>query len=143
MASSYEQVLGAGPSLQGAQEQNPITQNPSHKREKIREKKERDKKRKRAERSNNSKVYAKICELLDIDLAPRKTLADRILNAVAALVEERRHYDDLQHWGEEAEAETSVMRMFAQRSTETDTGACLSVDVNTTLDGSDTGASEL
>ena len=66
-----------------------------------------------------------------------------VLNAVAALVEERRHYDDLQHWGEEAEAETTVMRMFAQRSTETDTSACLSVDVNTTLDSSDTGASEL
>jgi hypothetical protein len=77
MASSSEQVLGAGPSLQVAQEQNPITQDPSHRREKIREKKERDKRRKRAERSNNSKVYAKICELLDIDLGPKNTLANR------------------------------------------------------------------
>jgi hypothetical protein len=66
-----------------------------------------------------------------------------VLDAVATLVEHR-HSTDFQCWAEEAEAETTVLRKsLAQRSTEIDTGACLSVDVNTTLDGSDTGASEL
>ncbi len=67
-----------------------------------------------------------------------------VLDAVAALVEEHGHSTDFQCWVEEAEAETTVLRKsLSQRSTETDTGACLSVDVNTALDGSDTGASEL
>ena len=60
-----------------------------------------------------------------------------VLDAVAALVEHR-HSTDFQCWVEEAEAETTVLRKsLAQRSRETDTGACLSIDVNTTLDGSD------
>jgi len=84
---SCEQVPVAGPSsLAAAQEQNSTKQDVSPKREqrgkqekerKIREKKERDKNRKRVERSDKTRDNEKICELLDISLIPKKTLANR------------------------------------------------------------------
>jgi hypothetical protein len=64
----------AGPSMSVAQEQNPPTPEASRKHE---QKKERDKERKRAERAHNSLDNARICELLEIPLTPKKTLANR------------------------------------------------------------------
>jgi hypothetical protein len=84
---SCEQAPVAGPSsLATAQEPNSTRQDVSPNREerrkkekerKIREKRERDKNRKRDERSNIAQDNEKICELLDVPLTPKNTLANR------------------------------------------------------------------
>jgi len=66
----------SGPVL--SQEHEPTTEEASRRHEeKTRAKKERDKTRKRNERSDNSQYYARICELLEIPLLPKNTLASR------------------------------------------------------------------
>ena len=87
MASSSEQMLDAGPSLLAAQEQSPTTQEASRTYgEKLRAKKERDKLRKRGERSTNTQDFASICGLLNIDLLPKNTLANRSESLCVILV---------------------------------------------------------
>ena len=66
----------SGPVL--APEHRPTTEEESRRHEeKTRAKKERDKTRKRNERSDNSQYNARICELLEIPLLPKNTLASR------------------------------------------------------------------
>lgn len=72
-ASSSGQMPDAGPSLSAAQAQSP---SPPYE-EKLRARKVKDKIRKRDDRSTNSQDHASICELLEIPLLPKKTLANR------------------------------------------------------------------
>jgi hypothetical protein len=77
-ASSSEQIPDAVPSLSVAQEQSPTMQEASRPyKEKLQNQKEKDKIRKRKERSTNSQDHTSICELLEIPLSPKKTLANR------------------------------------------------------------------
>jgi DNA repair ATPase RecN len=72
------QVEGAALDLVAIQGQIATTQEASSERErKILEKKERDKARKRTERHKDAQDYARICELLEISLTPRSSLAHR------------------------------------------------------------------
>jgi hypothetical protein len=76
--ASSEQMLDAGPSLSPAQGQSPTTREASLPyEERLRAKKKRDKIRKRNDRSTNSQDHASICEMLEIPLLPKKTLANR------------------------------------------------------------------
>lgn len=75
--SSSGQVEGPTESV-AIQVQNSTTQEASFRREqKVQVKKEKDKERKRRERSKDERAYTRICQLLDIKLRPRSTLADR------------------------------------------------------------------
>ena len=76
--SSSGQMLGAGASLLAVQEQSPTTQEAfqTHK-ERLRPKMEKDRVRKHNQRSIDSQSYARICEVLNISLSPRNTLAYR------------------------------------------------------------------
>jgi hypothetical protein len=72
------QVEGAALNLVAIQGQNATTQEASSQRErKVIEKRERDKARKKIERNKDAQDYAGICELLEIRLTPRNTLAHR------------------------------------------------------------------
>ena len=76
----HGQVEGTTPSsvVTSGKGQNVTIQEVSRQRErKAEEKRERDKERKKIERSSDKRTYKRICELLEISLAPRNTLADR------------------------------------------------------------------
>lgn len=119
--SPRDQVPVFPPSPLEMQEPNEGTQGESQKHApKRQKKKERDRERKRTERSNTSQDYEKICELLNVPLNPKKTLASRseclcvhlvgdierfiVLHAIEALVEQRKDYFDLRRQVEEVEA---------------------------------------
>jgi hypothetical protein len=70
-SSPHEQVEGA------AQGQYATTREAFGKRERKAVKKEKDKERKRDERFNDDRVYARICELLEIESKPKNRLANR------------------------------------------------------------------
>ena len=58
--------------------QNATAQEASSQREqKGQGKRAKDRERKKAERSNDKRAYERICELLEISMSPRNTLADR------------------------------------------------------------------
>lgn len=72
------QMEGAALDLVAIQGQIATTQEASsHRERKILDKKERDKARKRTERHKDAQDYARICELLEIALTPRSSLAHR------------------------------------------------------------------
>ena len=59
------------------QGQNVTAQEASSRERKEQGKRAKDKERKKAERSNDKRAYERICEVLEISLTPRNTLADR------------------------------------------------------------------
>jgi hypothetical protein len=74
------QMEGAAQSHLVAQEHNATTQEPSRRRvseQKIQEKRRKDKERKSKYRVDGKQAYARICELLEIDLMPENTRAQR------------------------------------------------------------------
>ena len=118
-----------------SQEHRPTTEEASRRHEeKTRAKKERDKIRKRNERSDISQYQERICELLDIPLLPKNTLASRsecyhnafvlvgdvkffavVLTSVEELVKLRELYGDSQRLLEQAGFEIAVLKeRFAQ-----------------------------
>ncbi|KAH9953982.1 hypothetical protein BC827DRAFT_1158968 [Russula dissimulans] len=115
--SSCGKLLGATYSPAVIQEHNRATQKMSRQREqKAQVKRERDKTRKRKERSTNLETYTSICELLEIRLTPQNTLANRILEAVENLVEQRKLLCDLKRQLDEAETQAAALRgKLAQR----------------------------
>ncbi|KAH9986905.1 hypothetical protein BJV74DRAFT_796675 [Russula compacta] len=77
-SSSHDQVPVVPPSPLGTQAPNEGAQGESQKHvSKRQKKKERDRERKHNERFNTSQDHEKICELLEVPLNPKKTLAQR------------------------------------------------------------------
>jgi len=103
--SSFGTVLGTAHNPAAIREHNqtmPL--------QRAQEKRKRDKARKRDERSNDLATNKSICELLEIRLTPKKTLANRILRAVEKLVEQRKLLHDLQRQLYEAETQAVALR---------------------------------
>lgn len=74
------QVEGAAQSHMAAREHKPTAQEPSRRRvreQKKQEKKRKDKERKLKYRADGRETYARICELLEIDLMPENTRPQR------------------------------------------------------------------
>jgi len=133
LTSSFGKVLGAAHGPTVIQEHHQATQGMFLQCEqKAEEKRKRDKARKRDERSNDLVTYTNICELLEIRLTPKKTLAKRgeyscthlikriefpiVLGAVEKLVEQRKLLRDLQRQLDEAETQAAALRKkLAQR----------------------------
>lgn len=73
-------------------------------------KKRKDMLRKRNQRANDRQYFARICELLEIPLSPKKTLAQRILIGVEELVNQRKLDDSLRRRLEAGEIDLAVLR---------------------------------
>ncbi len=122
------QVEGAAQSHLVPQEHNTTTQEPSRRRvseQRIQEKRRKDKERHHKYRVDGKQAYSRICELLEIDLMPENTRAQRseclriilvwsiehftVLEAVEDLVEQREDVNDLRRQLQRAEEYTDIL----------------------------------
>jgi len=82
----------------------------SAREKKAQRKRQLDKERKQVERDNSAENYEKICELLKIAMAPKNTLAHRILVGIEAMAEREKRDDDLRHRLKETEAYADYLK---------------------------------